>query len=38
VVVTASAAGLFGREFGSRDRAPDPVIGPAIRDVTGGPP
>jgi hypothetical protein len=35
VVVTASAPGLFAREFGSRDRAPDPVIGAAIDEMSG---
>lgn len=33
VVVTASAGGLFAREFGSRDGAPDPVIGGAVDAV-----
>lgn len=28
--VVASAPGLFSREFGSRDVAPDPVIAPSL--------
>jgi hypothetical protein len=33
VVVTASAPGLFAREFGGLGTAPDPVIGPAIAEI-----
>jgi hypothetical protein len=35
VVVTASAAGLFAREFGTRDAVADPVIGPAVEGMSG---
>ncbi|MBN8996497.1 MAG: hypothetical protein J0H94_14855 [Rhizobiales bacterium] len=33
--VMVSAGGLFAREFGSLASAPDPVIGPAIDEVSG---
>lgn len=32
--VTASAPGLFAREFGGRETQADPVIGPAIRRLS----
>jgi hypothetical protein len=35
VVVTASAPGLFAREFGTRDAVADPVIGPAVGGMSG---
>jgi hypothetical protein len=35
IVVTASAPGLFAREFGTRDALADPVIGPAINEMSG---
>jgi hypothetical protein len=33
IVVTASAPGLFAREFGGRDAVADPVIDAAISDI-----
>ena len=38
LTINASAPGLFAREFGSMQGAPEPVIGPAIEDVTRGAP
>ena len=35
-VVTVSGPGLFAREFGGVDRAPRPVIGPAVAEVISG--
>jgi hypothetical protein len=35
IVVTASAEGLFVREFGGTATMPDPVIGPAIDEIAG---
>ncbi len=32
-VVAVSGPDLFAREFGSVDRAPDPVIGPAVEKM-----
>jgi hypothetical protein len=35
VVVTASAPGLFAREFGTRNAVADPVIGPTVEGMSG---
>ena len=35
-VITASGPGLFAREFGGIDRAPQPVVGPAVAKIRAG--